>query len=661
MEYKRPSSSKRITLLNVLIVVCTLVAAVHLPVLSVQALSLDDDQYLTYNTLVQKPSWNSTWRFLTEVVEPSTIRGYYQPLTMVSLMIDYALGGRPDNLRCFHRTNLVLHIINTGLIIILIYLLFENLGVAAVVGLIFGVHPMTVEPVAWVAERKTLLASVFSLLSLISYVHFTRKNSWWLCLVSFITYVMALVSKPTSLPLPLVMVLLDYWPLRRLKRHTILEKLPFFLATSGFAVITYLSQARTGGIGSSGLDNIVQIPLVLCHNVALYLQKIVWPANLPSYYAFPRSLGLSNLMVLSGVLGSFVLFVLLLVSMRWTRAAVTGWLIFFVTLLPTMNIIRFTDVIASDKYAYLPSIGLLLIIASFLGSSVLVATPRKYKNRHVLVVLAVLLLASIEAVATRRCLIHWRETTTLYSHMLTISPNSSAVYNNLGVALLKQGKSDEAIINFSTSLKMDPLNARAHYNLALALRAQGKRDEAISHFRESLWIAPDHYLSHYNLGILLAETGDIEGALHHFHCVTHLGENSPTLLRRMAWVLATGRYLDNTAATEAVQLADRACQLTEYLNVPMLDSLAAAYAADGRFDLAVRTAERAIKLFFATDEHKSAINNIRARLQLYQQGKRYIEKISVQTVGLARSQQINNVDTVQCVMSKSNEDSADRK
>ena len=158
----------------IIVAVCVIVLVVHWPALSAKAVSFDDDTYVTNNLLVQNPGWASANRFLTEVFSPSTVGGYYQPLAMISLMFDYAVGGRTDNLMPFHRTSIALHVANTVLIIVLLYLLFGNIWLAAAAGLLFGVHPMTVESIAWVTERKTLLAAFFSFWSLLFYILFTR-------------------------------------------------------------------------------------------------------------------------------------------------------------------------------------------------------------------------------------------------------------------------------------------------------------------------------------------------------------------------------------------------------------------------------------------------------------------------------------------------------
>ena len=192
------------------------------------------------------------------------------------------------------------------------------------------------------------------------------RSTWGFYIACFFFYLLALMSKPTSTPLPVLMLLLDFWPLKRLKWQSFLEKIPFFILGGIFAVITYISQTRTAVTISPVKMGIGRVFFTLCHNIIFYLYKIIWPVNLSSHYPFPDPLNLSQPMVLAGVIGTCILIPLLLISLRWTRAAFTGWLFFFVAILPTMQIIGFSNVIASDKFAYLPSFGLLMILASFL-------------------------------------------------------------------------------------------------------------------------------------------------------------------------------------------------------------------------------------------------------------------------------------------------------
>ena len=210
LQPRRKSISQIILLGGLLVIVCVVAAAAHWPALPARALSFDDHQYLHNNQLVQNPSWTSAWRFLSEVFEPSTVGGYYQPLAMISLMFDCAMGGGPDNLRPFHVTSLSLHVLNTALVIVLLYMLFGKVWPAAMVGLLFGVHPLTVEPIPWIGERKTLLASFFALWCVIIYVRYSRKSSWKLYAGCVVMYVLALMAKPTTTPLPVLLLLLDF-------------------------------------------------------------------------------------------------------------------------------------------------------------------------------------------------------------------------------------------------------------------------------------------------------------------------------------------------------------------------------------------------------------------------------------------------------------------
>jgi len=573
-----------------LIVVCVVVLAVHWPALSAQALSFDDSQYLTKNLLVQNPSWTSARRFLTEVLEPSTVGGYYQPLTMISLMFDYALDGRPDNLHSFHRTSLTLHVVNTALVIVLLYLLFGQAWVAAAVGLLFGLHPMTVEPIPWVGERKTLLAAFFALWCLILYVRYARKPNRSLYIGCLVMYMLALMSKPTSTPLPLLMLLMDYWPLRRWKWTTVLEKLPFFVVGGISAIITYISQSSTAGAVVAGGYGLERIPLVLCHNIIFYLHQIIWPVNLSSHYAFPRPLGLSDTMVLAGVIGTCILVPLLVISLRWTRAALAGWLFFFVAIFPTIQILRFSNVIAADKFAYLPSVGLLMVVASLLGWFCGTGSAGKPMARRMAVAMTVLVLASAEAVATRLYLVHWRDTVGLYKRMLTITPNAIPLLNNLGNVLQSQGKLDEAMGHYRHALQIKPHDADVHNNLGNALQVQGELDEAIRHYRQALRVKPDHVDVLSNLATAFSVLGKLDEAISYFRQALRIAPNSTKAHYNLANMLKEQDKLD-----EAINHYHQALQVKpDYVEAH--NNLGIALQLQGKFDEAINHYRQALKL-----------------------------------------------------------------
>jgi len=717
-------SSSEIALLGGLAgLVCVAVLIVHWLALSSDVQSFDDTQYLTENPLVQNPSWSSARRFLAEVLEPSTVEGYYQPLTMISLMADYALGGRDDNLMPFHRTSLALHMMNTTLVIVLLYLLFGHAWVAAGVGLLFGLHPMTVEPVCWLSDRKTLLAAFFALWSLIFYVRFTRQKDWKFYIGCVVAYILALMSKPTSVPLPVLLLLLDFWPLRRLKKKAILEKIPLFVIGGIAAVITYISQSRSAAVALPSDYGLQRIPLTLCHNIVFYLHKIIWPANLSSHYAFPMPMGLSEPMVALGIVGTCILIPLFVISLRRTRGLLTGWLFFFLAMLPTMQIIGFSEVIAADKFAYLPSVGLLMVLTSFLvwliGSSKVRA---KFAVRISVVTVIVLALAGTEAVATRRQLTHWRDTAGYYEHMLTLTPGAAVLHYGLGIELQSQGKIDEAINRYRRAIEIRPYYAEAHYNLATALKSQENIDEAMSHYRQAIRIKPDYAQAHYNLamalesqgeldkaiscyyealkyrpddieshnnvgiifvsqgrfddainhfrralqarpddakshfnlgialksqgkldkaiehflqalqtnpnfaeahnhlGIVLAKTGRLNGALKHFQEALRLRPDWPVPLIGIARILALHPDPKVRDTDRAVSFAERADGLTKNKNPAVLNTLAEVYAAAGRYDSAIATAQTALDLATAAKMNELA-ERIRRQLEKYRQAK----------------------------------------
>ena len=550
-----PSRGDRLLLVVLLGLVGLCVWMAHGRALSARALSFDDQQYLTENYLVQHPSWGSAKRFLTEVWAPSTVGGYYQPLAMISLMLDYAMAGDVENLRPFHRTSLVLHVLNTLLIVVLLYLLFGNVWAACLTGLLFGVHPLTVEPIPWVGERKTVLAAFFALWSLIFYVRYAKTGggSWYVGCVG--AYVLALLSKPTSTPLPAVMLLLDFWPLGRFRWRSVWEKLPLLGIGAVSAVVTFVSQKATSGAALPTEYPASRVPLVVCHNIVFYLYKMVWPVNLSSHYPFPEPVSLSNGMMLAGVVGTAVLISALVWSLRWTRAWATGWLMFFVAIVPTMQIIGFSNVIASDKFAYLPSVGVLVVVAWVLGRWL----PRGWGGWSVPAV-AVLgcvgLAAALEVRATRRYLAVWRDTETLYEHMIRLAPAAPTLRNGLGAAMLAEGKVDKAVEYCRQAVEMLPDYADAQGNLGAALARQGDLPAAVEHCRIAVRLKPRAADAHSNLGAALGQMGDLDGAVRHCTEALRLNRDKPQAHYNLGQVLAAKGDLDGALRCygEAIRL-----------------------------------------------------------------------------------------------------------
>ena len=486
------------------------VTATHWPALSSQAQCFDDGEYVLENPLVQNPSWESMRRFLTEVLQPSTVGGYYQPLTMISLMLDYAqlpAQATPEQLfRVFHRTSLALHVANTVLLTVLLYLLFGNVLIAAVVGLIFGVHPMTVEPVPWLGERKTLLSAFFALGCLVMYVRYAQRGRRWQYVAALALFVVALMSKPISMPLPICLVVMDWWPLRRLGRESLREKIPFFALAGVSALITLLSQRATFGVDTPGTKPPEWIPLLLSHDIAFYARKLLWPVDLTPHYPLPQPLSLSNPAVVASVTATLLLVVGLFIARRWTVAPLAAAAFFLVAALPTMGVVGFSIVPTADKYAYLPAAGLLMALAALLlwVDEELRRRWGGWTARTVLCV-AVAAVAALEVWATRSYYAVWRDTETLDRHMLALAPNSPDAHSAYATELIRQRRYGEAIGHLRAALAIDPADAQVHNNLGVVLAEQGRIDEAIEHFAFAVKERPNLAAWRRNLDTALAD------------------------------------------------------------------------------------------------------------------------------------------------------------
>ena len=622
---KEESSRSIIVFLVSLVVVGVIVLAAHWPALSARALSLDDDQYLVENRLVRNPSRASAKRFLTEVFEPSTVRGYYQPLTMMSLMLDVVMGGSVDNLRPFHRTSLFLHVANSLLLVVFLYFLFGRALLAAMVGLLYGVHPVTIESIAWVSERKTLLAAFFALWCLIFYEHFIRKRDRRYGVVCLVMYVLSLLSKPSIIGMPVLLLLLDFWPLRRLSKKAVLEKVPLFIIAGVAGVVTFISQSRAASVTLPGESGLVHVLLIFCHNIIFYLYNLIWPVNLSWYYPFPEPFNLSHPQVVFGVVGTCVLIPALLISLRWTRCLVGGWLFFFVAIFPTLGVIGFHPMIAADRHMYFPMVGLLLPVGWFF-SRLWDGEFVKFGKaaRRITLVAAVMLLTASEFVLTRRYLAYWRDSESVYKYMLEFSPdvaelhnnlgnilkdlgkveeaikhfnrslelkpNSHLIHNNLGNALDKLGRSDDAIEHYRKALRLKPNFAVAHYNLAAALAKQGKTDEAIAEYRETLRFKLDYVEALSNLGFALAEQGKFNEAIEYYKKAIEFEPKNVIAHGRLGLALAGVGKIDEAIKECRIVLSARPEDAEMHFNVGVL------LERQGKFDEAIEYYEKAIEL-----------------------------------------------------------------
>jgi tetratricopeptide (TPR) repeat protein len=573
-----------------MVVVAGMVYYAHAPALEARALAIDDHQYLVNNSLVRHPSGRAAWQFLSEVRSPSTVGGYYQPLTMISLMLDTAMGGDVDNLWVYHRTSLALHIVNTLLVILLLYLLFDDPVIAACVGLLFGVHPMTVEPIPWIGERKTLLAAFFALGSTIAYVKYVNSRvpsaqsairnppstSFWYAMVMAF-YILALLSKPTSTMLPLAFLLMDMWPLHRFNKSAIIEKAPFLLIGAVSSVFTYVSQAAT--FVETPVDyGPLRIPLVICHNIVFYLYKMLWPVSLSAFYPYPQPLSLANPVVLAGLIGTIALIAtLLFLWKRNVRPPLIAWLIFMVILFPTLGVIGFTVVIASDKYVYLPAIGLLMLLAWAFQKAI----ERRSPSAGLAMIAMVLIVAGIEARGSRAYLQQWQTTERLYAHMISLAPGQPGLHFAQGHHYQFVGRPDAAMTEYQRALELDPSRRDARLNAAGILLDRGDAAGALAHYDKLLSSHPDDVEALNNRGLALIGAGNVTSGLADYKRALELRPNYAEAHNNLG--MALGRQGDLDGAVTEFQTAIKIRE--DFLEA--WKNLAAAYWRQGRMKDAV--------------------------------------------------------------------------
>lgn len=579
----RPGRPAALGFLAALLLVGALVAAVHWPVLSARAICLDDDKFIEHNSLVANPGWPSVWRFFSEVTRPSTVPGYYLPLSMTSLMLDHAMGGRPADLRVFHRTSLALHVLVTLLVVLILYRLFGALVPAAVAGLLFGSHPLTVEPVAWVGERKTLLATFFALACLLSYLQHARHGRRRWIVGSVALFALALLSKPTVAMLPLLLLLLDGWPLKRLSARAVVEKWPFFLLALSSGAVTLLSHQRTVGIGSAVGPGLPGWLAQAGYLLGFYLMKLVWPTGLSPVYPMPAPLEVLQPVVLPAFLCACGVTLLCLVAARRTRGPLAGWLFFVLAIAPTLGFVKYSWVTASDKYVYFPILGILMVLAW--GFAAAWESPRlgRPAGRAALLGAALLVLLA-QARGTRATLANWSDSLVLSRHIVEIAPASPAAHIRLGT-LLEQGSTpDEALEHFRRAVELGPGRADALMDLGIALERQGRFGEAAVHLEAAVRCAPA-WVDPCN---------------------------------ELAWLRATSPDPATRDSAEALRLAARAVDLSGHGDPNVLDTQAAAQAAAGRFEAAVQTSRAALGLALRFPAG-SPVADLRARMALYEQ------------------------------------------
>jgi len=516
----------------IFLVISTL--AVYWQVKDHEFINYDDNRYITGNGHVQAGLTGESivWAFTTSYASN------WHPVTWLSHMLDYELYG--DRPKGHLLTNVFLHITNTLLLFMVLFRLTGAIWQSAFVAVLFALHPLNVGSVAWTAERKNVLSTLFWLLTMGAYISYVNKPSikkyGWVALF----LALGLMSKPMLVTLPFVLLLLDYWPLRRwnikntngsIEQTTnsaplsrlILEKIPLFLLVIGSITTTLIVQKMGGAVKSFDVFPLKERFINAFVSYLSYLQKMVWPSNLSIFYPHPEG----ALPVWKGVLCGMVLLGITILAVKWIKKApyfALGWFWYLGTLVPVIGIVQVGAQAMADRYAYVPLIGIFIILAWGISGLLEKWDPRK--KALPIAAGAVILVLMVGAWVQAG---HWKNSITLFKHAISVTknqyPSFAVAYDNLGYALAKKGDIGEAITHYKTAIKINPNYANTYNNFGALLARQESLKEAITHYKTAIKIAPNFAKAHNNLGHALGEKGDIDAAITHYKTAIKINPN----------------------------------------------------------------------------------------------------------------------------------------
>ncbi|MDH3346995.1 MAG: tetratricopeptide repeat protein [Desulfobulbaceae bacterium] len=488
--------------------------AAYFPMLAHDFVSIDDNLYVTTNKWVQQGlSFSSIkWAFTT------TLGEFYHPLTWISLMLDTTLFGYSPT--SFHFTNLLLHCLNTLLLFTILGRMTKQFAAAATVALLFAIHPLHVESVAWVAERKDLLSGVFFFLAVYWHIRFVQQPSWIHKLLIILFFLLGLLSKTIVITLPFILLLLDYWPLHRISflakspqkirliTQLISEKIPLFLLTVIFALSTYWIQSHMGGVVTFEQSSLGERLANVLVSYGWYILKIFNFENLAFFYPYNAALPLLEIVVASCFL--FATTTAILVLIKHAPYCAVGWFWYLGTLFPVCGIIRIGDFARADRYTYLPLIGAFILIIWPI-SLFLEKRPYKHLTLPALFVCIGLTLFPI----TIRQVSYWRNSAVLYVHALQVTENNHLAHFGLAHLLASRGDLTSALYHFEQAVQILPTKAPLHQDLARALAAKGYYEKALDHLDTALIIKPKSKAAHYYSGLILIILDQPQKAMPH--------------------------------------------------------------------------------------------------------------------------------------------------
>jgi tetratricopeptide (TPR) repeat protein len=492
-------------------------------------IELDDRVYVTDNDHVQAGLTKEgvVWAFTTFHA------ANWHPLTWLSHMLDCQLFGvRPG---MHHLTNLLIHIANSILLLLVLNTMTGALWRSAFVAALFALHPLHVESVAWVSERKDVLSTLFWLLTMWGYARYVDHPGLNRYLMVLLLFALGLMAKPMLVTLPFVLLLLDYWPFGRVQLrqsskgsyteaqgssafHLVLEKAPLFALAAVSSVLTLLAQYKAGALKTLDI-----IPVEFRSANALvsymsYIGKMIWPHNLAVFYPHPgmvpmwQAVGAGLFLVCLSIL-----FVIPVGAGRRFPYLTVGWLWYLGTLVPVIGLVQVGSQAMADRYTYIPLIGLFIMISWSSYDFV-----RGWRNTRVVLAIStgVVLLALMACTWVQVGL--WKNSTTLFKHAFNVTDNNYKAHNLMGIALERQGRLKEALRQYSEALRIKSDYPEAYYNTGNVLMRQKRLKEALRQYSEALRIKPEYPEAHNNMGVALARQGRLKEAINHFYAALRI-------------------------------------------------------------------------------------------------------------------------------------------
>ena len=563
-----------------------LVAVVFLQTGHFNFVNYDDGGYVFENPNIKA---GLTWRGVVWAFTHVHSQNWH-PLTSISHMIDCQLFGL--NAGAHHLVNVGLHTVTALLLFTFLWQSTNALWASAISAAIFAIHPLRVESVAWISERKDVLSGFFFMLTLLAYLRYVRGQTWQRMAVVAVCFAFGLMSKPMLVTTPIVLLLLDYWPFARFKKQglwkLILEKVPLVILSVGSCAATLIAQqVAIGSTESLPLASRIDNALVTYVN---YLRQMFWPVDLVPFYIHPEwRLGtweiIGAIILLAGITAAMFLL------RRKLPFLLVGWLWYIVMLLPVIGIIQVGLQARADRYTYLPQIGVIIAVVWAIRD-----LTSLWRARTVVLVPASLAVVGSLSFLSYRQATHWHDTESLWSYTLNRSPENDVALTGLAMVEVVRGQTDNAITHFRHALALRDGNAAAHYGLGLALSQQRKTDEAIGHWQRSLELQPDNINARNYLGAALAEIGRTAEAIEQWQQTLAFDPENGNAANNLAWVLATSPDPTLRDGAKAVAYAKRATKVPGGENPLVYRTLAAAYAENRQFAEAISAAEHARQL-----------------------------------------------------------------